>query len=296
MKKYDAIIIGSGQAGTPLSKKLANAGWNTALIESRWIGGTCINDGCTPTKTMIASAKMARLASESHQLGINIPAYQVDLPAIVRRKNDIVQRFRDGAQKGLEKTPNLEILFGKARFTGPKTINVFSGGAEPIAITAEKIFINIGTTTRVPDIQGLADIPYLTSTTILDIPVIPEHLLIIGTGYIGLEFGQMFLRFGSKVTMVEASSQLLHKEDRDVAECLENILAAEGITFYKNATPARFSKNDEGITASIAHGNETIELNCSHVLLATGRSPQTIDLGVEKAGIKVNEKKLHRSK
>ncbi len=290
MKKYDAIVIGSGQAGTPLSKKLANAGWSTALVEKRWIGGTCINDGCTPTKTLIASAKIARLAAESHKLGVNIPSFRIDMPAILRRKNEIVSRFRSSAEKGLEKTPNLEILYGAARFTGPKIIEIVRDGAEPYAITAESIFINTGTSTRIPDVDGLPGIPYLTATTILDIAEVPEHLLVIGAGYIGLEFAQMFLRFGSRVTMVEASAQLLPKEDRDVAECLEDVLATEGITFYKSATPARFSRAGVGITAVIEHGKETIEVNCSHVLLATGRTPETAELGTGKAGITLNER------
>jgi pyruvate/2-oxoglutarate dehydrogenase complex dihydrolipoamide dehydrogenase (E3) component len=203
MKQYDAIVIGSGQAGGPLAKKLALSGKKTALIEKRWVGGTCVNDGCTPTKTMVASAKMAYLAVNSAPLGVKIKNFSVDLQQIRKRKDDVVHQFRNGSQKGLESTKNLDLIFGDATFTDHKTILVKLNSGREKEFKADLFFINTGAKTFIPDIEGLSDIDYLTSTTILDLEEIPEHLLILGGNYIGLEFGQMFKRFGSKVTILE---------------------------------------------------------------------------------------------
>ena len=290
MKQFDAIIIGSGQGGTPLSKKLAKAGWKTALIEKRWIGGTCINDGCTPTKTMVASARIAYLAANSKKLGIDIDHFAIDFPAIHQRKNEIVSSFRNGALKGLEETENLEVIFGEARFTGAKTISVAlnSGGEEEFS--AKHIFINTGAFTTIPDIKGLNDISYLTSTTILDLTEIPQHLLIIGGSYIAMEFGQMFSRFGSKVTMLEWSGNFLQKEDPDISDCLCGIMQGEGITIHKNAKTQRFQKTADGIKAFVLIDDKMEEISCSHVLLAAGRTPQTKSLHTQLAGIETDEK------
>src|SRR6201996_9644505 len=234
MKQYDAIVIGAGQAGGPLSKKLALAGMKTLLVEKRWIGGTCVNDGCTPTKTMIASAKAAYMAGKSGPLGVKIKGYSIDMPTIKKRKDDIVHLYRDGSQHGLEATKNLDILFGEAVFTGDKTISVKIDGKNK-DFKAEQFFINTGAKTIIPEIEGLQNVDYLTSTTILDLDFVPEHLLIVGANYIGMEFGQMFRRFGSKVTMLEKSPRILAKEDEDVANCVLNIMQQEEITIHTNA-------------------------------------------------------------
>jgi pyruvate/2-oxoglutarate dehydrogenase complex dihydrolipoamide dehydrogenase (E3) component len=211
MKKYDAIVIGAGQAGGPLSKKLALAGKKTVLIEKRWIGGTCVNDGCTPTKTWVASAKAAYMAANSGPLGIKIKGFKVDMRAIKKRKDDLVLQFRNGSLHGLEEIKNLDIIFGEATFTGDKTIliKLKDGGTQELK--ADQIFINTGNETFIPEIEGLKDIDYLTSTSILELDKVPDHLLIIGGNYIGLEFGQMFRRFGSKVTVLEKSARIVSR-------------------------------------------------------------------------------------
>ena len=292
MKQYDAIIIGAGQAGVPLAKKLAAAGKKTALIEKRFIGGTCINDGCTPTKTMVASAKMAYLAANSMALGVKIKSFSVDMPKIKKRKDAIVHQFRAGSQKGLEATKNLDILFGEATFTGDKTISVkMNDGRRKKDLKAELIFINTGAKTFIPEIEGLADVDYLTSTSILELDHIPEHLLVIGGNYIGLEFGQMFRRFGSKVTVVERSRRIVSREDEDVSEELTKILEAEKISILTNSVTNSFKKKKNGkIVATISSGDAETTIKCSHVLVAVGRAPQTESLNLPAAGVKTDER------
>jgi pyruvate/2-oxoglutarate dehydrogenase complex dihydrolipoamide dehydrogenase (E3) component len=290
MEQYDAIVIGAGQAGGPLAKKLALAGKKTALIEKRWIGGTCVNDGCTPTKTMVASARAAYMAGHSGPLGVKIKGYSVDMPKIKKRKDEIVHQFRDGSQKGLEATKGLDVIFGEAEFTGDKTISVkLNDGGKTIELKADLIFLNTGAKTFIPEIEGLSDIDYLTSTTILDLDYVPDHLLIIGGNYIGLEFGQMFRRFGSKVTVVEKSGRIVSREDEDVSEELTKIMEAEDIVIYTNAITTGFKQKKGGkITASIKIGDKEEKIKCSHVLIAVGRTPQTADLNLSKTGVETD--------
>jgi len=291
MQKYDAIIIGAGQAGVPLAKKLAQAGKKTVLIEKRWIGGTCINDGCTPTKTWVASAKAAYMAGNSGPLGVRIKEYSVSMPKIKKRKDEIVQQFRDGSQHGLEATKNLTLLFGEAVFTGDKTISVKLNDGKKKELQADLIFINTGAKTYIPDIEGLDDINYLTSTTILDLEVIPKHLLIIGGNYIGLEFGQMFRRFGSRVTVFEKSERIVSREDEDVSEELTKILEAEDVNIRTNTVAVGFKKKSGGkIVVSVLAGEDEKKIRCTHVLLAVGRIPQTEALNLDKTGVEVDEK------
>ncbi len=292
MKHFDAIIIGSGQAGTPLAKKLAEAGMQTALVEKRWIGGTCVNDGCTPTKAMIASARMAYTARKSSTLGIHVSNVSVDLPAIVERKNSIVSKFRNGSLEGLQKVKNLEVIFGNAQFTGVKKLSVLKDDGSEAALTADLIFINTGTSPSIPPIPGLQDIPYFTSTSILDLTVVPEHLLILGGGYVGLEFGQMFNRFGSKVTLLETNDNLLKREDRDIANCLCSILQDEGMTLHCKAFVNEFQRSGQEIKAQLTVNGNPLNVTCSHVLLAAGRSPQTDFLQLNLTGVEVNEKRF----
>ena len=283
MKQYDAIIIGAGQAGGPLAKKLAAAGKKTAIIEKRWVGGTCVNDGCTPTKTMVASAKMAYLAANSAPLGIKIKTFSVDMPKIKKRKDDIVHQSREGNQKGIEKTQNLDLLFGEAVFTGDKTILVKMNSGREKELKADLIFINTGAKPFVPEIEGINDIDYLDSTSIMELNHIPEHLLVIGGNYIGLEFGQMFRRFGSKVTVIERSGRI---------EALTQILADEDIAIHTDTNVIKFKKKAGGkITAIISKGGKEEKIKCSHVLIAVGRTPQSEALDLPKAGVEVDDHK-----
>jgi pyruvate/2-oxoglutarate dehydrogenase complex dihydrolipoamide dehydrogenase (E3) component len=291
MLKYDAIIIGAGQAGVPLAKKLALAGKKTVLIEKRWIGGTCINDGCTPTKTWIASAKAAYMAGNSGNLGIKIKDFSVNMPRIKKRKDDIVDQFRDGSQAGLEATKKLSLLFGEATFTGDKTLSVKLKDGKKKELHAGLIFINTGAKAFIPVIEGLQDIDYLTSTTILNLDYIPEHLLIIGGNYIGLEFGQMFRRFGSKVTILEKSERIVPREDEDVSAELRQILEEEGIAIRTNTTVDGFKKKTgKKIVAHITTNGREEKIKCSHVLIAVGRLPQTAALNLVKTGVETDER------
>jgi pyruvate/2-oxoglutarate dehydrogenase complex dihydrolipoamide dehydrogenase (E3) component len=292
MKQYDAIIIGSGQAGVPLSKKLANAGKKTLLIEKSVVGGTCINDGCTPTKAMIASARIAYLAGRCNNMGIAIKGYKVDMKQIKKRKDGIVKEFREGAQNSIEKTPNLDLAFGEATFESAKIISVKLKNGKTSQFTAEHFFINTGGQTIIPkNIEGIDEINYLTSHTILELEEVPEHLLIIGGNYIGLEFGQMFRRFGSEVTILEKSQQLLFREDEDISAEITRLLKDEDIKVYTNAKTTRFKQKEKGkITATIQTNGKEIKIKCSHVLIAVGRAPQTEALGLVKAGVKTDER------
>ena len=291
MKTYDAIVIGSGQAGGPLAKKLALAGKKTALIEKRYVGGTCVNDGCTPTKTWVASAKAAYMATKSHDLGIDIKGYKVNMTQIQKRKNDVVSLFRNGSQKGLEATKGLSLIFGEASFTGPKTISVKLNDGGQLEIKADLIFMNTGCRTIIPEIEGLTDIDYLTSTSILDLTKVPEHLLVIGGNYIGLEFGQMFRRFGSKVTILEKSSRIVSREDEDISVELTHILEEEKIKIIPDSQTINFKKTGKGnISATIKTGDKAHKVKCSHVLIAIGRAPNTEALALEKTGVKTDER------
>ena len=289
MKNYDAIIIGAGQGGVPLSKKLAKYGWKTALIEKDLIGGTCVNVGCTPTKTMIASAKRLYDCRKADKLGVVTSGANIDIKKVLARKNKIVESFRKGAEKGLEKTKNLHIIYGTAIFTGKKKIKIAlkEGGTEQI--TANKIFIDVGARPSLPEIPGLKKVDYLTSTSIMELEEVPKHLLIIGAGYIGLEFGQMYRRFGSEVTLLEGGKQFLSNEDEDIATCIRDFLEKEKIEIMTAAKVIDLQKTKEGISATIKTRKE--ETRCfSHVLIATGRTPNTDKLGVKAGGIKLTEK------
>ena len=292
MKEFDAIVIGAGQAGIPLAKKLAKSGMSVALIEKRMIGGTCINDGCTPTKTLVASARMAYLAGTlSTELGVDIPSYQLNFGHIMARKDKIVEQFRAGATKGLEATDNLKIIFGEAKFLSDKIVAVNSSAGDVTAYTAKYILINTGCSPVVPPIEGVHEIKFLTSTTILELEEVPEHLLVVGGGYIGLEFGQMFSRFGSKVTIIEHSDRLLPHEDEDVCGVMTEIFNEEGIEVITQARVTAFEKyGADRIRASYETEEGVQTTMCTHVLLASGRKPQTSNLGLENTGITADDK------
>jgi pyruvate/2-oxoglutarate dehydrogenase complex dihydrolipoamide dehydrogenase (E3) component len=278
--KYDAVIVGSGQGGNPLAYRLADLGWSVALIEEKNLGGTCINVGCTPTKTMVHRAQVAHYVRNGARWGVNAASVGVDLAKIVAQKDEVVLSFRGGQQGQVDKRPNLRLHRGHARFVAPHQLQV--GGD---LLESEKIFINTGGRPSVPAIPGLSDVPYLTNESLMQITALPEHLLILGGGYIGLEFGQMFCRFGSHVTIVHHGPQIVPREDSEIAAELQKALEAEGVQILLNTRTTRAEKKGAAITLTCASNGSESTLRGSHLLVATGRTPNTIDLGLEKAGI-----------
>ena len=288
--QYDAMVIGSGQGGNPLCAALAGAGMRTALIEREHVGGTCVNEGCTPTKTMVASGRVAYLARRGADYGVEIGNFRVNLERVRKRKRDIVDSFRNGTQTGLEKTEKLDLIFGEASFSGPKSVIVKMKDGSRRAIAAEKIFINAGCRPAIPKVEGLADIPYLNSTSIMELERVPEHLLVLGGGYIGLEFGQLFRRFGSRVTIVQSGVQLLAGEDADVAEEIASILKEDGIEVLLNTKAQCAGKTGKEIALTVRDSAGIRTLQGSHLLVATGRPPNTEALNLSAANIETNER------
>jgi pyruvate/2-oxoglutarate dehydrogenase complex dihydrolipoamide dehydrogenase (E3) component len=280
MTKYDAILIGSGQAATPLARKLAVAGLKTALIERQWVGGTCVNVGCTPTKTMIASGRVAYQVKRSAEYGVRTAGFAVDVETFLRRKNSVVLTFREGSTKSLLNTPNLQLIFGTAAFSGPKELAVVMPDGSSEQITADNIFINAGAHPFIPPIPGLDGVPYLTSASVLDLHEIPTHLAIIGGGYVSLEFGQLYRRLGSQVTIIENNPRFLAKEDEDIAAEIRRILEEDGIRIL-TGTQVNKVASEGGIRLDL----DKQVLTASHVLVASGRRPDTAGLNVDAAGI-----------
>src|SRR5262249_43846880 len=237
--RYDAIVVGAGQAGGPLAQALAVAGVRTSLVEREHVGGTCVNEGCTPTKTMVASARVAYLARRGPDYGVQTGAIGIELAKVRERKRAIVDSFRNGSQTRIEKTLNLELIFGQAQFTSAHSLRVQKAKGERISIAGEKIFVNAGCRPAVPKLEGIGGVPFLNSTSIMELDRVPEHLIVLGGGYIGLEFGQMFRRFGSRVTIVQSGPQLLGREDQDVAEAVLEILREDGVEVLLNAKAKR---------------------------------------------------------
>lgn len=288
MKHYDAIIIGAGQAGIPLAKKLAKAGKQTVIIEKSWVGGSCINYGCTPTKAMIASAQAAHQARKAPDLGINIGDIHVDFKKIKERKDEIVKMFRTSAQKSIESTEGLELVLGEASFSGEKELTITSIGKKEI-VTGDWIFINTGAEASIPKLKGLKSVNYLTSTSILELEEIPEHLIIIGGSYIGLEFGQMFYRFGSKVTVLEEASRIMEQEDEDVSAELTKILQDEGLDILTGINIDEVKSEMGQISLNLHSTHGANKITGSHLLIATGRIPQIEPLNLEIPGIGIDE-------
>jgi len=284
-KRYDAIIIGSGQAGTPLSTALAEAGLRTALIERTHVGGTCINEGCTPTKTMIASGRVAYLARRAADFGVHVGPIRVDLRKVRQRKREIVNSFRNGSQAKIEKTANLDLIFGDARFTGSRTLEVRAKDRTHQLLTSKYIFINAGTRASRPSLNGIDDVPTLDNASIMELDTVPDHLLILGGGYIGVEFGQLFRRFGSRVTMVQAGRQLLEHEDADVAEEVAKILQQDGVKVLLQAKAIRVRRAGPGIRLQVQQKGVSRGLVGSHLLVATGRVPNSDTLNLAVTGV-----------
>jgi pyruvate/2-oxoglutarate dehydrogenase complex dihydrolipoamide dehydrogenase (E3) component len=288
--EYKAVVIGSGQGGNPLCKALAKAGLRTALVEREHVGGTCVNEGCTPTKTMVASARVAYLARRAADYGVETGNIRIDMPRIRKRKRDIVDSFRNGSHASLEKTRNLDLIFGEVSFTGPKSLAVRLKDGTQRTLCAEQIFINAGCRPAIPQVDGLKNVSYLTSTSIMELDSVPEHLLVLGGGYVGLEFGQMFRRFGSRVSIVHSGARLLRGEDSDVADEIAAILRQDGIDVFLNSRAERVTKTDAQILLSAREKTgETRELQGSHLLVATGRVPNVEALNLSAAGIATDD-------
>lgn len=282
--KYDAIVVGSGQGGNPLAYGLADHGWKVALIERKNLGGTCINVGCTPTKTMVASAQVAHYARNAARWGVHTGQVQVDLAAIVARKEKVVESFRSGIERRVKERPNLRLYRCHARFLDAHRLQ-----AGEDQIEAERIFIDTGGRAAIPKITGLDQCGYLTNTTLMELRELPKQLVVIGGGYVGLEFGQMFRRFGSDVTVIHRDYCLLTHEDTDIASELQKALEAEGIRFLLNSETDRVERTASGVTVHFRGPRGEESVSGSHLLVATGRRPNTDDLGLDRAGIATDE-------
>jgi pyruvate/2-oxoglutarate dehydrogenase complex dihydrolipoamide dehydrogenase (E3) component len=283
--KFDAIIIGAGQSGPPLADRLASEGLAVAVIERKYFGGTCVNTGCVPTKTLVASAYVAHMARRSAEYGVDAGPVKVDMRRVKARKDAIVTKSRSGVMSWMEGLPKSKVYRGHARLTGPRAVAVNGETLE-----AGRIVINTGGRAFVPAMPGIGSVPYLTNSTMLDLDVLPEHLIVVGGSYIGLELAQAYRRFGARVTVVEMLDRLIAREDADVSEAVRAILAGEGIDIRLNATCLAVEKDGAGVAirADCSTGDERVR--GSHLLLAVGRRPNTDDLGLEAAGVRTDAK------
>jgi pyruvate/2-oxoglutarate dehydrogenase complex dihydrolipoamide dehydrogenase (E3) component len=281
---YDAIVIGAGQAGPSLAGRLTAAGMTVAFVERHLFGGTCVNTGCTPTKTLIASAAAAEQVRRAAEYGVNVGGLSMDMPAVQRRKDAVVAASRDGLERWLRGMERCTVFQGHARFESATDVRVGD-----TLLSAPRIFINAGGRALVPSLPGVERVPYLTNTSILKLEVLPRHLVVVGGSYVGLEFAQMYRRFGSEVTVVEKSSRLISREDEDVSDAIRGILEGEGISIRTDAECIRFEPrgNDIGVAVNCHSGDP--EVLGSHVLLAMGRRPNTDDLGLDRAGVAVDK-------
>ncbi len=281
-QRYDTIVIGAGQAGLPLSNRLAAAGRRTLLVERAHLGGTCINVGCTPTKTMVASARAAHVARRAGRLGVRTTGVEVDLAAVVDRKNEVVQSWRQANEQRVADREGLDLVRGHARFVAPGEIVV-----NEARYAAGTVVVNAGARPAVPPLPGLADVPYLDSTAIMELREVPEHLIVLGGGYIGCEFGQMFRRFGARVTIVNRGPHLMDREDTDVSEALEGVFRDEAIDLRLGVAVEAVRRNGAGVEVELSGGER---LRGSHLLVAVGRAPNTDELGCEAAGIALDRR------
>ena len=288
MSAYDAIIIGTGQSGKPLAITLARAGWKIAVIEREHVGGTCINVGCTPTKTLVASARVAYLARRARDYGVEAGAVKVDMKRVYERKRAMVERFRGNGQKTLETTPNLELVFGEARFKDTKRVVVELKAGRTREIEGRRIVINTGGRPAVPPIPGLERVPFLDSTSIMELIELPRHLVVLGGGYVGLEFCQMFRRFGARVTVVNRDPRLILREDPDVSAEVEKILKEDGIEIFNSTQVTRLEKIGAGVRVVLGTGKGSKKISGSHLLLALGRVPNSDRLNLGAAGVETD--------
>jgi pyruvate/2-oxoglutarate dehydrogenase complex dihydrolipoamide dehydrogenase (E3) component len=283
---FDAILVGAGQAAPSLAARLTKAGMRIAFVERKLFGGTCVNVGCTPTKAMVASAYAARMAQRAAEYGVVLGGDAgVDLPKVQARRDAIVKQSRDGVEKSLRDNPGCTVFNGSARFESPDTLRV--GDA---LLTAPKIFLNVGCRASIPGLPGVESVPFLTSSSLLALQEMPEHLVVVGGSYIGLEFGQMYRRFGSRVTVVERGPRLVAHEDEDISACVRTILEAEGIAVRTGAECIELKPHADGVEVHTSCASGEPSVVGSHVLLAVGRRPNTDDLGLERAGVTTDER------
>ncbi len=280
-QKFDAIIVGAGQAGPPLAGRLTAAGQTVAVVERKLVGGTCVNSGCIPTKTLVASAHAAHLARRGAEYGIGTGDVTVDMAKVKARKDKVMTDDREGVESWLEGMDNCTLIRGHARFEDPHTIRV-----DDQLLQADRIFLNVGGRAVVPDMPGLSDIDYMTNVGILELDTVPEHLVIVGGSYIALEFAQMYRRFGASVTVIEKGPRLTSREDEDVSASIKEIIENEGIAVELNATAISFRRRDNGFELIPREGADPIA--GSHLLMAIGRVPNTDDLGLENAGVQTD--------
>jgi pyruvate/2-oxoglutarate dehydrogenase complex dihydrolipoamide dehydrogenase (E3) component len=284
MNRYDAIIIGTGQAGPALAERLAQAGMRVSVIERGKFGGTCVNNGCTPTKTLIASAYVARMARRAADYGVQTAGpVKIDMARVKARKDALAERSRTGVEKWMRSLPNTTVYTGHARFLDTHTVKV---GMD--TLTAERIFIDVGGRPRVPELPGVDRVSYLTSDSMMEIDFLPEHLLVVGGSYVGLEFAQMYRRFGSRVTIVEMAPRLIGTEDPDVSDAVRDILASEEIEIRLDARCLALDAAGSGVVARLECSSGAPAVTGTHVLLAVGRTPNTDELGLQEAGIEVD--------
>ncbi|TMG95985.1 MAG: FAD-containing oxidoreductase, partial [Betaproteobacteria bacterium] len=278
--------MGTGQAGPPLAVRLAQSGRKTAILERNRFGGTCVNTGCIPTKTLIASARAAYVARRAADFGVKIDgAVRVDMPRVKRRKDEVVAQSTGGVQKWLRGTPGVTVIEGHGRFESARVVRVGDR-----RLTAPEIFINTGGRPTIPPIEGLTQIDYLTSSSMMDVDFLPEHLIVIGGSYVGLEFAQMYRRFGSRVTVIEMAPRLIAREDEEVSQAVQSILENEGITVRLNAKCLAAERRGNDIAVQVSCEEEPRDIVGSHLLLAVGRVPNTDDLGLERAGVATDER------
>ncbi len=284
-KSYDAIVIGTGQAGPFLAMRMAKAGRRVAIIERHLFGGTCVNTGCIPTKTLVASARVAYMARRAPEFGVNTGGdVSVDMKKVKARKDEIQKPAQERAEKRLREQQNCDVYKGHAHFEATHVVAVGDD-----RLTADQIFINVGARATVPPLRGVDQISYLTNSSMMDVDHLPEHLIVVGGSYIGLEFGQMYRRFGSEVTILQRNSRLVPREDGDVSAAIKEIVEREGISVRLNATCISFEKRGEQIVAGVDCAYNPTPVTGSHVLLAVGRRPNTEDLGLDKTGVKQDE-------
>jgi pyruvate/2-oxoglutarate dehydrogenase complex dihydrolipoamide dehydrogenase (E3) component len=281
MKNFDAIIIGTGQAGPSLAARFSEAGKTVAIIERHKFGGTCVNTGCIPTKTMVASAYAAHVARRGADYGFVVNGdVRVDMKRVKARKDDISGRSNKGVEEWLRGLKNCTVIQGHARFQSPHAVAV-----NEEVLEADKVYINVGGRASVPEMPGIHDVPFLNNSSMMEVDFLPEHLVIVGGSYVGLEFGQVYRRFGSEVTIVEMGPRLIGREDEDVSQAMREIVEAEGIRTRLNAKCISLSKRDSGVAVGMECDEGPPEVVGSHVLLAVGRVPNTNDLGLDRAGI-----------
>jgi pyruvate/2-oxoglutarate dehydrogenase complex dihydrolipoamide dehydrogenase (E3) component len=279
-KHFDAIIIGTGQAGPPLAARFAGAGKTVAIIERHKFGGTCVNTGCIPTKTLVASAYAIHTARRGAEYGFATGDIRIDIGRVKARKDEASARSNKGVEDSLRKLKNCTVIQGQARFQSPNTVVV-----NDEILEADKIYINVGARASVPDMPGVHDVPFLNNSSMMDIDFLPERLIIVGGSYVGLEFAQIYRRLGSEVTIVEMGPRLIGREDEDISQAVREILEAEGIQIQLNAKCISLAKRDGGVAVGVSCDEGPPEVVGTHVLLAVGRTPNTSDLGLDRAGV-----------